>query len=217
MADKKNYKAATGVSEFYYGIINDGITADKVYRVQFLQEISVESDGSVEKAYGDNQVAELAYAKGETTVTSQFHTIPMEDKKRLFGFEEKDGIMASGSSDHPPYVACVFAKTHEDGSREYVGLPKGMFMPPNIEGESKEDGVEFSSEESEAEFMDREVDGFDEKKAMLMAYVEKGEDDKKDDIFDKLFGEDHELIEGSDDGDNDGGNDDSDGDESGEA
>lgn len=202
---KKNYKAATGVSEFYYGIVNDGTTADKVYRVEYLQEISVESDGELEKAYGDNQVAELAYAVGETTVTSQFHTIPLEDKKRLFGFEEQDGIMAKGSTDNPPYVAAVFAKTHEDGSKEYVGLPKGMFMPPNIEGETKEDGVEFSSEESEAEFMDREVDGFDEKKSMLMAYVEKDEEDKKDDLFEKLFGKDHEIIEDSDEDEEDEG------------
>lgn len=205
---KKNYRASTGVDEFYYGIINDGTTADKVYRVEYLQEISIEKDGEIEKAYGDNKVAELAYSSGDTSVTSQFHKIPMEDKKRLFGYEEQDGIVATGSSDNPPYVAVVFAKTHEDGSKEYVGLPKGMFMPPNIEGNTKEDSTEFSSEEIEAEFMDREVDGFSEKKSLLMAEVKKGESEKRDDLFEKLFGKDFEEVEDSDEGnDNDGGDD----------
>lgn len=204
---EKNYRAATGVTEFYYGIINDGITADKVYRVEYLQEISVEMEGELEKAHGDNKVAEIAYSQGDTSVSSQFHKIPMEDKKRLFGFDEQDGIVAKGSSDNPPYVAVIFAKTHEDGSKEYVGLPKGMFMPPNIEGETKADGVEFSSEETEAQFMDREVDGFDEDKSILMAEVKKNEDEKKDDLFEKVFGADHEIIEDAEEDDNGEGED----------
>src|SRR5699024_458656 len=203
MAEKK-YRAATGVSEFYYGIINDGITADKVYRVEYLQEISVEMEGELEKAHGDNKVAEIAYSQGDTSVSSQFHKVPMEDKKRLFGFEEQEGIVAKGSTDNPPYVAVIFARTHEDGSKEYVGLPKGMFMPPNIEGETKADSTEFSSEETEAQFMDREVDGFDEEKSILMAEVEKNEDEKKDDLFKKIFGAEHEIIEGAEEDEDEG-------------
>lgn len=199
---KKNYHASTGVSEFFYGIIGDGTTADKVYRVEFLQEIEVESDGEIEKAYGDNRTAELAFAGGDTTVTSKFHKIPMEDQKRLFGYEEQDGIMARGSNDVPPYVAAVFAKTYEDGSREYVGLPKGMFMPPSIEGETKEDSPEFSSQEIEAEFMDREVEGFTEEKNMLTVEAEDGKDDeKREALFEMLFGDEYEEITESDEDD----------------
>src|SRR5699024_3501733 len=127
----------------------------------------------------------------------------MEDKKHFYGYEEQEGIVATGSGDNPPYVAVVFAKTHEDGSKEYVGLPKGMFMPPSIEGETKADGVEFSSEESEAQFMDRKVDGFDEDKSILMAEVKKNEDAKKDDLFEKIFGADHEIIEGAEEDEGD--------------
>src|SRR5699024_3441859 len=147
---------------------------------------------------------ELAYSHGDTSVTSQFHKIPTEDKKRLFGFEEHEGIVAKGSGDNPPYVAVVFAKTHDDGSKEYVGLPEGMFMRPSIEGETKADGVEFSSEESEAQFMDRKVDGFDEDKSILMAEVKKNEDAKKDDLFKKIFGAEHEIIEGAEEDEDEG-------------
>src|SRR5699024_4718778 len=151
----------------------------------------------------DNKVAELAYSHGDTSVTSQFHKIPMGDKKRLFGFEEQEGIVAKGSGDNTPYVAGICAKTHEDGTKEYVGLSKGMYMPPSIEGERKADVVEFSSEESEAQFMDRKVDGFDEDKSILMAEVKKNEDAKKDDLFEKIFGADHEIIEGAEEDEGD--------------
>src|SRR5699024_5397056 len=94
-------------------------------------------------------------------------------------------------------------KTHEDGSKEYVGLTKGMFMPPSIEGETKADGVEFSSEESEAQFMDRKVDGFDEDKSILMAEVKKNEDSKKYDLFEKSLGSEHEINEGAEEDEGD--------------
>lgn len=194
MAEKK-YRASTGISGFYYGIINDGTTAEEIHRVKFLQEISIEKEGDISEAYGDNTTAELAYSSGNTTVTSQFHKIPLEDKRRLFGWEEQGGITAVGSDDNPPYVAVVFYKTHEDGSREYVGLPKGMFMPPTIEGQTKEDSVEFSSEESEARFMDRKIDGFTKNKSMLIANVDADDsEDLRDDIFKKLFGENYVEV-----------------------
>ena len=199
MAEKK-YRASTGVSGFYYGIINDGTTADEIHRVKFLQEISVEKEGEIVEAYGDNTIAELAYSSGNTTVTSQFHKVPLEDKRRLYGWEEQGGVTAVGSEDNPPYVAVVFYKTHEDGSREYVGLPKGMFMPPSIEGTTKEDSVEFSSEESEARFMDRKIDGFTKNKSMLIANVDADDsEDLRDDIFKKLFGENYVEVGDEDD------------------
>src|SRR5699024_6761268 len=170
------------------------------HRVKFLQEISVEKEGEIVEAYGDNTIAELAYSSGNTTVTSQFHKVPLEDKRRLYGWEDKRGVTAVGSEDNSAYVAVVFYKTHEDGSREYVGLPKGMFMLPSIEGTTKVDSVEFSSEESEARFMDRKIDGFTKNKSMLVASVdEDDEEGLRDEIFEKLFGANYVDVDEEDD------------------
>lgn len=185
---EKSYRASTGVDEFYYGVIGDGTTAEKVERVKFLQNITVDMSSEVVRAYGDNTTAEMAVSNGDISVTSQFHKIPLEDKRTLLGWEEADGITALGDSDNPPYVAVVFAKTYEDGSREYVGLPKGLFTRPSIEGQTKEDGVEFSSEEIEAQFMDRKVAGFNDEKSVLFAVDKKGETTNRDAIFEKIFG-----------------------------
>lgn len=195
MPEVKNYRSSTGVSEFYYGVVGDGTVADSIERIKFLQNITVEMAQEPVRAYGDNQVAEIAVSNGDITVTGGFHKLPIEDKQTLLGLEVVDGIASIGSSDNPPYVACVFAKTFEDGSKEYVGLPKGIFTRPTIEGQTKEDGVEFSTEEIEAAFMDRKVEGFTDEKSVLFAYDEKDSTTNRDALFLKVFGVPHPDAE----------------------
>lgn len=191
LAEQKNYRASTGVDEFFYGEVGENIVADYIERVEFLQNINVEMPQEIVRAYGDNKTAEMATSSGDISVTSQFHKIPLEDKQKLLGWETVDGLTAAGASDNPPYVAVIFAKTFEDGSREYVGLPKGLFTRPNITGQSKGEGVEYSSEEIAAQFMDREVTGFSEDKSVVFAQDKKGETTNRDALFQKIFGQAH--------------------------
>ncbi|WP_409297753.1 major tail protein [Peribacillus sp. SCS-26] len=189
---EKNYRASTGVDEFYYAVLDEagaGVTLGTPERVKFLQTLNIEMPQEAVRAYGDNQTAEIAVASGNTTVTSAFHKLPDEDKAVLFGLEKSaGGLYSYGSNDTPPYVACVFAKTYEDGSKEWVGLTKGIFMRPNIDGQTKEDGVEFSSEEVSAEFMDREVTGFNEEKSVIFGRDAKGSIAQRDALFQAVFG-----------------------------
>ena len=186
---EKNYRSFTGLTEFYYKVHGEG-GVQKVAdpeRIKYLQEISVSKDQDIEKAYGDNQVAEMAVANGTIEVEAGFHKLPLEDRVALFGLEKsEDGIVSVGN-DTPPYVAVMFAKTMEDGSREYVGLPKGLFTFPELEGNTKEDGVEFSSDSTTAEFMQAPVKGFEEEKAMLLGHDAKGASVMKDAIWSAIF------------------------------
>ena len=189
MAETKSYKSSTGVDSFYYGILGADDIAVSIEHVMFLQEIGVEMPQEITKASGDNRTAEMAVSAGDITVTGKFHKLPTEDKQKILGLEVVDGLTAMGSSDTPPYLAAVFAKTYEDGSREYVGLPKGIFTRPKIEGKSKEEGkVEFSSDEIEGQFMDRKVTGFTEEKSAIFGVDKKGETTNRDAIFMKVFG-----------------------------
>lgn len=197
MAGEKNYRAATGVDEFYYGVLGEADAVASIERVKYLQNITVDMPQELVRAYGDNRTAEMATSSGEISVSSQFHTIPIEDKQTLLGWEVADGITAAGSEDSSPYVAVVFTKTREDGSREYVGLPKGMFVRPSIEGATKEDSVDFSNETIEAQFMDREITGFDTEKSVLFATDEKGETTNRDALFLKVFGVEHPEADGA--------------------
>ena len=187
---EKNYRASTGVEEFYYAPLDGSdIVEGDIERVKYLQEITVDMPQEITRAYGDNKTAELAVSNGNVTVTSRFHKLPDEDKQILFGLEKTaDGLMGHGSTDAPPYVAAVFAKTFEDGSKEWVGLPKGMFLRPNRGGTTKEDGVEFSNEEISAEFMDRSIEGFTDEKSVIWGTDEKGSTKARDALFLALFG-----------------------------
>ena len=189
MPEEKNYRASTGVDGFYYGIIGDGTTATQIERVKFLQEITVEMPQEVVRAYGDNTTAEMAVSNGDISVNSTFHKIPIEDKQRLLGLEKVEGLTAVGGTDKPPYVAVIFVKTFEDGSVEYVGLPKGIFTRPNVSGKSKAGGTtEFTAEEIVAQFMDRKVAGFNSEKSVIFAADKKNENTNRDALFTKIFG-----------------------------
>ena len=193
---EKNYRSFTGLTEFYYKVHGEDVRAvTDPERIKYLQEISVSKDQDIEKAYGDNQVAEMAVANGTIEVEAGFHHLPLEDRVALFGLEKsEDGIVSVGN-DTPPYVAVMFAKTKEDGSCEYVGLPKGLFTFPEVEGNTKEDGVEFSSDSTTAEFMQAPVKGFEEEKAMLLGHDAKGTTVMKDAIWEAVFGESTEGEE----------------------
>jgi phi13 family phage major tail protein len=94
MAEEKVYRASTGVDEFYYGEIGEGITAAYIERVKFLQNINIEMPQEVVRAYGDNRTAEMAVSNGDISVTSAFHKIPIEDKQKLLGLETVEGLTA---------------------------------------------------------------------------------------------------------------------------
>ncbi|AKG74363.1 major tail protein [Salinicoccus halodurans] len=193
MAENKNYKATTGVDEYYYGVLDETneltIVQASPERVKFLQEITVTPSQEIVRGYGDNKVAELATSNGPVEVEGAFHKLPSQDRQTILGLEKTTGgLYAYGSTDNPPYVASVFAKTHEDGSIEWVGLPKGKFLKPESSATSKQDTVEFGSDSITAEFMDREVPGFTEEKSVIFGYDEKGETAQRDELFQAIFG-----------------------------
>jgi phi13 family phage major tail protein len=189
---EKNYKATTGVDEFYYAVLDEteaAVISGSVERVKFLQNITVEMPQTAVRAWGDNAVAEIAVASGNISVNGAFHKLPNEDKKVLFGLESTEsGLHSFGSEDNPPYVACVFAKTAEDGSKEWVGLTKGIFMRPAINGQTKQGETQFQGEQITAEFMDREVSGFTKEKSVVFGYDAATATAQRDALFQAVFG-----------------------------
>ncbi|SEQ23668.1 phage major tail protein, phi13 family [Virgibacillus subterraneus] len=189
--EEKNYKASTGVDEFYHGVLDEtteAIIAGALERVEFAQTITVELPQEAVRAYGDNKTAEIAVANGNVSVTGAFHKLPVEVRQTLLGLETVEGLSSYGAGDNPPYVACVFAKTHEDGSKEWVGLTKGIFMRPTINAQTKQDTTTFSPDEISGQFMEREVAGFTKEKTVIFGYDEAGSTANRDALFQKVFG-----------------------------
>jgi len=186
----KNYKSFTGLTGFNYKV-EGGEGVSSVERVKYLQEISVSKEQSIEKAWGDNEVAELAVTQGTVELSSTFHKLPIEDRTALFGLTKHESGAVGVGNNTPPYTAVMFTKTMEDGSAEYVGLPKGIFTFPESSGTTKQDSVEFSQDQSTGEFMQAEVEGFDEEQTMILGHDGPGETTMRDFIYNAVFGEAH--------------------------
>lgn len=197
----KVYRSFTGLKEFYYGEVNEsdtGIVGLAPERIKFLQDIGVETAQEIVRAFGDNGVAELAVGNGSTTLSTSFHAIPIEDQTRLYGLRKLGGLVAHTPNNKPPYVACAFARTAENGGTEWLGLAKGMFTMPNEEGKTKEESVEFSSMETSGEFMPRTVTAVGETLDVtyLKGYDAPGETTNRDALFQAIFGVNHpEYVE----------------------
>lgn len=183
----KKYNSFTGLTGFHYKV--HGEEAKKVERIEGLQEVSVSKEQSIEKAYGDNSVMEMAVSNGTIELESTFHHLPLEDRVALFGLNKTDDGLVYVGDNTPPYVSVIFEKTMESGAVEYVGLPKGLFTFPEVEGKTKEDGVEFSQDQSTGEFMPTDIPGVEGKQAMILGRDEQGETKMRDAIYQKVFGE----------------------------
>lgn len=189
------YNAATGLGKMYYAVLTEqpdgSVQIGDIKDVDYVQEMSLEFGEELERAYGSNKVAEIAKSAGETTLSLTFHKLPIDVQKDLLGLIEHDSnanVYGFGNSSGITYTAVAIPRTMEDGSMEWFGLSKGVFTRPNKEGQTKEDGVEFGSDEIEGQFMERAVGGFNEELAVMMAYEPKGSTEGKDAVFQSIFG-----------------------------
>lgn len=188
MAETKNRSAVVGITGFRYAVLESdteaGASYGEIVRVPYVQNINIETEQEIAKAYGDNTVAEMAVSTGVTTVEFQFHTIPLEDRIKLLGLEEdEDGMIVQRSQTNPPYVALMLEKTKGDGSVELVGLTKGMFTLPATEAQTKEDSLEFGSDTISGEFSARVFDDV----AQVFMHVDKNDNEKHEAFMKKVF------------------------------
>lgn len=186
-----NTKSFTGLKGFKFAVVGSEDVVE-VEDLKGLQEISVSKEQSIEKAYADNGVVEMAVSNGIVELSSTFHHIPLEQRTTLFGLTtDADGLSYVGNNAIPPYVNVMFEKTKEDGAVEYVGLLNGKFLYPEDEGQTKGEDVEFGQMESSAEFMGSEVEGLEGVQTIILGLDEKGETKARDSIYMKLFGKAH--------------------------
>lgn len=191
---EKNYLSFTGLTDFYYGTTkNDdtGINEDQAERIKFLQNINISTPQDIVKAYGDNETAEMAVSTDATQLTTQFHKIPLEDRTIIYGWKKSGKLVGLSGSPNPPYVSCMFTRTMEDGSTEHIGFTKGKFKMADVEGNTKGESVEFGTDNTEGEFMPREVDGFDENMTFIIVADEPGETENRDKLYKVIFGVEH--------------------------
>lgn len=187
----KQKTSFTGLDNFNYKVLGeDGATVQTPERIEGLQEITISKEQEVVKAHGDNRTMETAVSNGDVELESGFHTLSLEDRTALFGLEvDEDGIVAVGN-DTPNDVAVLLERTSAEG-REVVGLISGKFTFAEVEGSTTSDEIEFSSQSTTGTFIAKDVEGYDEPKAMYLGFDPKGTNTALHSIWNKVFGEEH--------------------------
>lgn len=185
---KKNLSAVVGIDKLYYAILEEDseetVTYKEKVRLPFIQNVSIETEQEIAKAYGDNKIAEMGVSTGAATVEFQFHSLPLEDRVALLGLEEdEDGLIIQRSQVNPPDVAIVLEKTKNDGTKELVGLAKGKFTLPPTEAQTKEDSLEFGNDTISGEFAGRHYDDV----SQVFAHIGKEDESKEKAFMDKIF------------------------------
>ena len=196
------YNAASGLGQLYYAVIYEEngkkIVTSIIKEVDYVKELSIEFNEELTPSYGSNKVAEMAKSSGETNVSLTFHKLPIDVQKDLLGLlehKEAKNVYGFGKSSGIKYAAVAIPRTMEDGSKEWFGLAKGVFTRPNKEGQTKEDSVEFGTDQIEGQFMERYVDGYDEDLSLVMAYDESGSNEGRDALFQSIFGKGFEDVQ----------------------
>lgn len=187
----KQTTSFTGLDNFNYKVLNeDGAGVKTPERIKGLQEITISKEQEVVKAHGDNRTMETAVSNGDVEIESGFHTLSLEDRTALFGLEvDEDGIVAVGN-DTPNDVAVLLERTSAEG-REVVGLISGKFTFAEVEGSTTSDEIEFSSQSTTGTFIAKDVEGYDEPKAMYLGFDPTGTNTALHSIWKKVFNEDH--------------------------
>lgn len=185
---------AIGITNFYWAPIKTD-TGEKFevgdgHRTRFLKEIEVDRPQEVEEEYGDNMVAATAVSNGKLSVKTTFVSIPPEQKAFLSGAKKGKNGFKYGANDIPPDVAVVFERTNHDGSSEWVGLFKGKFTRPSLNGQTKQDKVEFQNDEVEGSFVDRLYD----ESSHVTGFDKKGTNAGRDYVFTETFGKTFEEF-----------------------
>lgn len=133
-----------------------GTTYTKVTQTRGLQKISVETGGELKEAYADGTIIEAGNTDGDGKVGVTMHAFPQEIRELIFNEVADDkGIYSEVSGKQNNYVAMWFKRERRDGTYQIIGLPKVMFSDPKLEGETKKNDWDFSSEESEGKAMHR--------------------------------------------------------------
>lgn len=163
MAYENDYQSITGLKKIYMAVqktdTKEGVAYGEVHEVDSVKTFGVSPEASVEKAHAGNRVVQTAQSRSGMQFNMEFHSLPEELKAELVGeVKRENGLTYEDSSQVSPYVGLIAEFTREDGNSFFVGLPKAVVNPAAIEGQTKEDSVEFGTLAYEGEAMERIYD-----------------------------------------------------------
>lgn len=156
---KRSGTTIIGIDKAYFAPFLDeqAETYDVPFRLDPIQELSVEPQTNTSSQYGDNIAIETASAMGAIEATATFTGLTPEIEARILGntYIEEDRRVIKSANDIAPMGAFLYRRMRADGGYRYKVFYRGRFTLPNEETTTKEDQVEFQGAEMGLVFQPR--------------------------------------------------------------
>lgn len=159
---KRSGTTIIGIDKAYFAPFLDeqAETYDVPFRLDPIQELSVEPQTNTSSQYGDNIAIETASAMGAIEATATFTGLTPEIEARILGntYLAEDRRVIKSANDIAPMGAFLYRRMRADGGYRYKVFYRGRFALPKEETTTKEDKVEFQGSEMGLVFQPRQSD-----------------------------------------------------------
>ncbi|WDS60619.1 hypothetical protein BC7_00022 [Bacillus phage BC-7] len=156
---KRTGTTIIGIDKAYFApFLDEGAeTYDKPFRLDPIQELSIEPQTNTSSQYGDNIAIETASAMGAIEGTATFTGLTPEIEASIMGhkYQPADRRVIKSAEDVAPMGAFLYRRMRADGGYRYKVFYRGRFSLPNEETTTKEDQIEFQSAELGLTFVPR--------------------------------------------------------------
>lgn len=156
---KRSGTTIIGIDKAYFAPFLDEVaeTYEVPFRLDPIQNLTIEPQTNTTSQYGDNIAIETATAMGTIEGTATFTGLTPEIEARILGhtYVSADRRVIKSATDIAPMGAFLYRRMRADGGYRYKVFYRGRFAIPSEETATKEDQVEFQSAELAITFAPR--------------------------------------------------------------
>lgn len=152
-----------GLRNLCYALLTtDSITGTIAYetpvRIVGAIKANINPNGSSETLFADDGPMETATALGKIDLELETADLPLDVQAILLGHTRTGGVTTRKAGDVPPWLAVGFKSIKSNGKYRYVWLYKGKFLLPELNHETKKEGIAFQTPTIKGTFVKRDAD-----------------------------------------------------------
>lgn len=119
-----------------------------------LIKLTINPNASTDTLFYDDGPGDTAATTGKVEVEIEKNALSSAEKAFLLGHQiDANGVLISGATDVPPWVAIGFRTLKSNGKYRYVWLYKGKFVDPEETNDTKKDSIAFSTDTIKGQFV----------------------------------------------------------------
>lgn len=135
----------TGVKNFHIAYMNEDGTYTVPEFVSYSMNIGVTPSVATASLAGDNAIRATASKLTKITLAVELNNLPLQQRAKVFGHKYENGQEIVTSSDVPPYIACGFEYTKDNGNSRLIWLYKGKAQEPSDTVETEGENINFQT------------------------------------------------------------------------